>query len=56
MGDGRCGVASFARVTDIITRAAHMTNAATLEWVVFEWPAERTARLKIRETALNFGC
>ncbi|ORY76900.1 hypothetical protein BCR35DRAFT_280286 [Leucosporidium creatinivorum] len=34
---------------------AHMTNAATLEWVVFDWPAERTARLRIRETALNFG-
>lgn len=34
---------------------AHMTNAATLEWVVFDWPADRTARLRIRETALNFG-
>ncbi|GAA5886694.1 hypothetical protein JCM6882_005860 [Rhodosporidiobolus microsporus] len=32
-----------------------MTIAATLEWVVFDWPAERTARLRLRETALNFG-
>ncbi|SCV73919.1 BQ2448_6349 [Microbotryum intermedium] len=35
---------------------ALMTNAATLEWVTFEWPGERTVRLRIRETALNFGC
>ncbi|GAA5900483.1 hypothetical protein JCM5296_001559 [Sporobolomyces johnsonii] len=34
---------------------ALMTTAATLEWVVFDWPAERTVRLRIRETALNFG-
>ena len=34
---------------------ALMTTAATLEWVAFEWPAERTVRLRIRETALNFG-
>lgn len=32
-----------------------MTVAATLEWVTFEWPAERTVRLKIRETALTFS-
>jgi hypothetical protein len=32
-----------------------MTTAATLEWVVFDWPAERTVRLRLRETALNFG-
>ncbi|GAA5977576.1 hypothetical protein JCM10908_005026 [Rhodotorula pacifica] len=34
---------------------ALMTTAATLEWVTFDWPAERTVRLRIRETALNFG-
>ncbi|GAA6002852.1 hypothetical protein JCM10207_001867 [Rhodosporidiobolus poonsookiae] len=34
---------------------ALMTTAATLEWVVFDWPAERTVRLRLRETALNFG-
>jgi hypothetical protein len=34
---------------------ALMTNAATLEWVVFDWPAARTVRLRIRETALHFG-
>ncbi|KAI5481365.1 WD repeat protein [Pseudohyphozyma bogoriensis] len=32
-----------------------MTTAATLEWVAFEWPAERTTRLKIRETTLTFS-
>ncbi|TNY18126.1 hypothetical protein DMC30DRAFT_73310 [Rhodotorula diobovata] len=34
---------------------ALMSTAATLEWVVMEWPAERTVRLRMRETALNFG-
>ncbi|BGP41867.1 hypothetical protein JCM10449v2_005861 [Rhodotorula kratochvilovae] len=34
---------------------ALMSTAATLEWVVMDWPAERTVRLRIRETALNFG-
>lgn len=32
-----------------------MTTQATLEWVRFDWPAERTVRLRIRESALNFG-
>lgn len=32
-----------------------MTTAATLEWVAFEWPTERTTRLKIRESALTFA-
>ena len=41
---------------DPLSRApALMTTAATLEWVAFDWPAERTVRLRIRETALNFG-
>lgn len=35
--------------------SALMTTAATLEWVTLDWPAERTVRLRIRETALNFG-
>ncbi|GAA6064483.1 hypothetical protein JCM10212_000363 [Sporobolomyces blumeae] len=34
---------------------ALMTTAATLEWVVVDWPADRTVRLRIRETALSFG-
>ncbi|GAA6003526.1 WD40 repeat domain-containing protein [Rhodotorula paludigena] len=34
---------------------ALMTTQATLEWVRFDWPAERTVRLRIRESALNFG-
>lgn len=32
-----------------------MTTSAILEWVALDWPAERTVRLRIRETALNFG-
>ncbi|KAK4046684.1 hypothetical protein OIV83_005887 [Microbotryomycetes sp. JL201] len=30
-------------------------EAATLEWVVLDWPGDRTARLRIRETSINFG-
>lgn len=37
-------------------RAAHMTVAATLEWVSFTWPTERTARLSIRDSMLTFAC
>ncbi|CDZ98772.1 FOG: WD40 repeat [Phaffia rhodozyma] len=33
----------------------NMTTAASLEWVRFEWPGERSARLRIRETALTFA-
>lgn len=33
----------------------HMTVAATLEWVKFEWPGERSARLKIRDSTFNFN-
>jgi hypothetical protein len=36
-------------------RIALMTTAATLEWIIVDWPAERTVRLRIRETALSFG-
>jgi hypothetical protein len=32
-----------------------MTVAGTLEWVRFEWPAERTVRLHIRESVLTFS-
>jgi hypothetical protein len=32
-----------------------MTTLASLEWVTFEWPGERTARLRVRETALTFA-
>ncbi|GAA5940493.1 WD40 repeat domain-containing protein [Sporobolomyces koalae] len=34
---------------------ALMTTAATLEWIIVDWPAERTVRLRLRETALSFG-
>ncbi|KAG8857990.1 hypothetical protein FRB96_005481 [Tulasnella sp. 330] len=34
---------------------AYMTIASTLDWVAFEWPNERTARLKIRDSVLTFN-
>ncbi|GAA6016235.1 hypothetical protein JCM11491_003777 [Sporobolomyces phaffii] len=34
---------------------ALMTTAATLEWIIVDWPGDRTVRLRIRETALSFG-
>jgi WD repeat-containing protein 7 len=34
---------------------AHMTTAATLEWVSFDWPNDRTARLRIRDSILTFN-
>jgi WD40 repeat protein len=33
----------------------HMTAAAVLEWVQFEWPSDRSARLKIRDVAFTFS-
>ena len=47
-----------SRETDVCADgldAAHMTLASTLEWVQFEWPTERTARLKIRDNAFTFS-
>jgi hypothetical protein len=32
-----------------------MTTAATLEWVGFDWPNDRTARLRIRDSVLTFN-
>lgn len=34
---------------------AHMTLAATLEAVRFEWPADRSVRVKIREAIFTFA-
>ncbi|KAG8964046.1 hypothetical protein FRC05_004330 [Tulasnella sp. 425] len=34
---------------------ARMTVAGTLDWVAFEWTNDRTARLKIRDSALTFA-
>ncbi|KAG8991233.1 hypothetical protein FRB90_001428 [Tulasnella sp. 427] len=34
---------------------ARMTIAGTLDWVAFEWTNDRTARLKIRDSALTFA-
>ncbi|SDA01421.1 BZ3500_MvSof-1268-A1-R1_Chr10-1g02649 [Microbotryum saponariae] len=50
------GTSPFKQYEFHVGDEALMTNAATLEWVTFDWPGERTVRLRIRETALNFGC
>lgn len=34
---------------------ADMTVGASLEWVRFEWTAERSVKLKIRESTLTFS-
>ncbi|GAA5922792.1 hypothetical protein JCM1841_000709 [Sporobolomyces salmonicolor] len=54
-GTGGSATAPFKTWDFHVGDEALMTTAATLEWVVFDWPAERTVRLRIRETALNFG-
>lgn len=33
---------------------ANLTIASMLEWIKFEWPSDRSVRLKIRETTLTF--
>jgi WD repeat-containing protein 7 len=35
--------------------SANMTIAGTLEFIHFEWPAERSVKLKIRESVLTFS-
>lgn len=32
-----------------------MSVAATLEWIKFEWVADRSVKLKIRESILTFS-
>ncbi|KAG8733856.1 hypothetical protein FRC11_001394 [Ceratobasidium sp. 423] len=39
----------FKRLDFNVGDEAHMTIAATLEWVNFTWPTDRTARLSIRD-------
>lgn len=48
-------VEPFRTLTFNVGDEAKMTRAATLEWVRFEWPAERTVRLRIRQSTLTFS-
>jgi len=52
---GHAGSAPYKTLGFNVGDEAHMTTASTLDWVTFEWPTERTARLKIRETVLTFA-
>ncbi|KAF8713115.1 WD40 repeats protein, partial [Rhizoctonia solani] len=46
----------FKRLDFNVGDEAYMTIAATLEWVNFTWPTDRTARLSIRDSILTFNC
>ncbi|KZW01603.1 hypothetical protein EXIGLDRAFT_717183 [Exidia glandulosa HHB12029] len=49
------GAAPFKTYPFNVGDEARMTIASTLDWVSFEWPAERSARLKIRDSTLTFA-
>ncbi|KAG8682142.1 hypothetical protein FRC08_015161 [Ceratobasidium sp. 394] len=55
-GHGHGTSEPFKRLDFNVGDEAHMTVAATLEWVAFSWPADRTARLSIRDSVLTFAC
>lgn len=52
---GHGGSLPFKTLNFNVGDEANMTIASTLEWVKFEWPAERTVRLYIRESVLTFS-
>jgi len=52
---GAGGSDAFKTLPFNVGDEAHMTIASTLDWVAFEWPSERTARLKIRDSVLTFN-
>ncbi|KAG2127039.1 hypothetical protein BD769DRAFT_1460808 [Suillus cothurnatus] len=52
---GHGGSLPFKTLNFNVGDEANMTIAGTLEWVKFEWPAERTVRLHIRESVLTFS-
>ncbi|KZV92531.1 hypothetical protein EXIGLDRAFT_718203 [Exidia glandulosa HHB12029] len=49
------GAAPFKTYPFNVGDEARMTIASTLDWVSFEWPTERSARLKIRDSTLTFA-
>ncbi|KAG1739452.1 uncharacterized protein EDB91DRAFT_1135335 [Suillus paluster] len=52
---GHGGSQPFKTLNFNVGDEANMTIAGTLEWVRFEWPAERSVRLHIRESVLTFS-
>ncbi|KIM30119.1 hypothetical protein M408DRAFT_101314 [Serendipita vermifera MAFF 305830] len=52
---GHSGSEPFKTLSFNVGSEAYMTTAATLEWVGFDWPTERTARLRIRDSVLTFN-
>ncbi|KAH9950696.1 WD40 repeat-like protein [Amylocystis lapponica] len=52
---GHGGSDPFKTLSFNVGDEAHMTLAATLDYVRFEWPAERSVRLKIRDSILTFS-
>ncbi|KAF8575607.1 hypothetical protein K439DRAFT_1398053 [Ramaria rubella] len=52
---GHSGSEPYKTLNFNVGDEVNMTVAATLEWVQFEWPDDRTARLKIRDSAFTFN-
>ncbi|EGN97892.1 hypothetical protein SERLA73DRAFT_55174 [Serpula lacrymans var. lacrymans S7.3] len=52
---GHGGSQPFKTLAFNVGDEANMTIAATLEWVRFEWPADRSVKLRIRESTLTFS-
>ncbi|KAF9468708.1 hypothetical protein BDZ94DRAFT_1304460 [Collybia nuda] len=52
---GHGGSEPFKTISFNVGDEANMGVAATLEWVKFEWVADRSVKLKIRESILTFS-
>ncbi|EMD39624.1 hypothetical protein CERSUDRAFT_132102 [Gelatoporia subvermispora B] len=52
---GQSGSDPFKTLSFNIGNEAHMTLANTLELVHFEWPADRSVKVKIRQSTLTFS-
>ncbi|EJU02945.1 hypothetical protein DACRYDRAFT_115248 [Dacryopinax primogenitus] len=52
---GHAGSDPYKTIPFSAGEEGHITVAATLEWVTFEWPGDRTARLKIRDSTFTFN-
>ncbi|TFK48775.1 WD40 repeat-like protein [Heliocybe sulcata] len=52
---GHGGSEPFKRLPFNVGDEAKMTTAGTLEYIRFEWPADRSVKLKIRESTLTFS-
>ncbi|KAL0960599.1 hypothetical protein HGRIS_005631 [Hohenbuehelia grisea] len=52
---GHGGSQPFKTLSFNVGDEADMTIAATLEWVRFEWTADRSVKLKIRQSTLTFS-